>query len=68
MLRIESRVARLEERPQNRTVTVLLIEDENFYGNAHLLRRKAARGDGPAAESDSSTTSELDGDACDETA
>ena len=68
MLRIESRVARLEERPQNRTVTVLLIEDENFYGNAHLLRRKSARGDGQAVESDSSTTSDLDGDARDETA
>jgi hypothetical protein len=41
MHRRESRLTGIEKQKQAETVTVVVVEDENFYGNAHLLRRKA---------------------------
>jgi len=51
MLRLESRLAKAESQIQAKTGRIIyVVEDENFYGNAHLLRRKAAVGDGQAVD------------------
>ena len=61
-LSMKGRLAKLEERKQAETVTVVVVEDENFYGNAHLLFPKAWASDGQAAGRDEGTTSEPGGE------
>jgi hypothetical protein len=58
----DDRLAKLVGRKRGETVTVVVVEDENFYGNAHLLRRKAAVSDGQTAASDDGTTSKPGGE------
>jgi hypothetical protein len=38
-----------------------VVEDENFYGNAHLLRRKTGVGDGQTAAAGSEGTTSKPG-------
>ncbi|HEV3341533.1 MAG TPA: hypothetical protein VG125_14290 [Pirellulales bacterium] len=60
--RLETRVARLKRKQaESRGVTVLVVEDENFYGNAHLLRRKTGVGDGQTAAAGSEGTTSKPG-------
>ncbi len=50
------RLAKLEGQKQGETVTVVVVEDENFYGNAHLLPRKAGVGQAAGTSTEGTTS------------
>ena len=58
--RLESRMTKIESSIRAKTRTIVLIEDENFYGNAHLLRRKAGANGGQVAWREEGAASQPD--------
>jgi len=59
---MKRRLAKLEERKQAETITVVVVEDKNFYGNAHLLPPEAWASDGQEVGRDKGTRSKPGGE------